>query len=160
MSSTDEVFTIHFLTTFCAAVLNFLKNGFKMITIFYDGKCGLCSREINYYKKIAQVDKFQWLDIATDPAPLKPLKISQADGLRRLHGLDTAGRLHIGVDAFLLIWRELPYWRLLSMIGGLPGIRHFAQLVYNRFADYRFSQLAHCQIAANDAVLDLSLIHI
>ena len=117
MSSTDEVFTIHFLTTFCAGVLNFLKNGIKMITIFYDGKCGLCSREINYYKKIAQVDKFQWLDIATDPAPLKPLKISQADGLRRLHGLDTAGRLHIGVDAFLLIWRELPYWRLLSMIG-------------------------------------------
>ena len=51
-----------------------------MITIFYDGKCGLCSREINYYKKIAQVDKFQWLDIATNPAPLKPLKISQADG--------------------------------------------------------------------------------
>ena len=31
MSSTDEVFTIHFLTTFCAAVLNFLKNGGKMI---------------------------------------------------------------------------------------------------------------------------------
>ena len=154
MISTDEVFTTHFLTTFCAAVLNFLKNGIKMITIFYDGKCGLCSREINYYKKIAQVDKFQWLDIATDPAPLKSLKISQADGLRRLHGLDTAGRLHIGVYAFLLIWRELPYWRLLSMIGGLPGIRHLAQLVYNRFADYRFSRLAHCQIAANEAVLD------
>ena len=154
MSSTDEVFTIHFLTTFCAAVLNFYKNGIKMITIFYDGKCGLCSREINYYKKIAQVDKFQWLDIATDPAPLKPLKISQADGLRRLHGLDTAGRLHIGVDAFLLIWRELPYWCFLSMIVRLPGIRHLAQLAYNRFADYRFSRLAHCQIAVNDAVLE------
>lgn len=154
MSSTDEVFTIHFLTTFCAAVLNFLKNGIKMITIFYDGKCGLCSREINYYKKIAQSDKFRWLDIATDPTPLKPLKISQADGLRRLHGLDSEGHLHVGVDAFLLIWRELPYWCFLSMVVRLPGIRHLAQLAYNRFADYRFSRLAHCQIAVNDAVLE------
>ena len=85
-----------------------------MNIIFYDGKCGLCSREINYYKKIAQADKFRWSDIATDPTPLKPLKISQADGLRRLHGIDSEGHLHIGVDAFLLIWRELPYWRFLS----------------------------------------------
>ena len=125
-----------------------------MNTIFYDGKCGLCSREINYYKKIAQADKFRWSDIATDPTPLKPLKISQADGLRRLHGIDSEGHLHIGVDAFLLIWRELPYWRFLSMVVGLPGIRHLAQLAYNWFADYRFSRLAHCQIAVNDAVLE------
>ena len=125
-----------------------------MNTIFYDGKCGLCSNEINYYKKISEADKFLWLDIATDPTPLKQLNISQADGLRRLHGLDAAGRLHIGVDAFLLIWRSLPYWRLLGMVVGLPGIRYFAQLVYNRFADHRFSQLEHCQIALNDAVLE------
>ena len=124
-----------------------------MNTIFFDGKCGLCSREIKYYKKIAQENKFRWLDIASDPAPLKPFKISQADGLRRLHGLDAEGRLHIGVDAFLLIWRELPYWRGLGIFVGLPGIRHFAQLAYNRFADYRFARLAHCQIAVNDAVL-------
>jgi predicted DCC family thiol-disulfide oxidoreductase YuxK len=24
-----------------------------MITVFYDGKCGLCRREIEYYKRIA-----------------------------------------------------------------------------------------------------------
>ena len=125
-----------------------------MNTIFYDGKCGLCLREINYYKKIARGDKFCWLDIATDPTPLEQLKISQLDGLRRLHGLDAEGHIHVGVDAFLLIWRALPYWRLLGMVVGLPGIRQFAQLVYNWFADYRFSRLPHCQIAVNDAVLE------
>jgi len=125
-----------------------------MITIFYDGKCGLCSREINYYKTIAQAGKFCWFDIASDATPLESLKVSQADGLRRLHGLDAEGRIYVGVDAFLLIWRSLPYWRLLGMVVGLPGIRQFAQLVYNRFADYRFSRLAHCQIAVNDAVLE------
>ena len=125
-----------------------------MNTIFYDGKCGLCSREINYYKTIAEADNFLWLDIATDPTPLESLEISQADGLRRLHGLDAAGRLHIGVDAFVLIWRALPYWRLLGMFVGLPGVKQLAELIYNRFADYRFSRLAHCQIAINEAVLE------
>ena len=27
-----------------------------MITVYYDGKCGLCSKEINYYNKISQVN--------------------------------------------------------------------------------------------------------
>ena len=123
-----------------------------MNTIFYDGKCGLCSREINYYKNIVQADRFLWLDIAKDPTPLKQLRISQEDGLRRLHGLDEAGRLHIGVDAFILIWSELKYWRLLGMFVGLPGIRQLAQLAYNCFADYRFSRLAHCKIATDNAI--------
>ena len=29
------------------------------VTVFYDGKCGLCSREINHYKKIAPNGKYQ-----------------------------------------------------------------------------------------------------
>ena len=38
--------------------------GMSMIKIFYDGKCGLCSKEINYYIKIAPKNVFDWFDIA------------------------------------------------------------------------------------------------
>ena len=34
-----------------------------MITVFYDGKCGLCSKEINHYRKIAPSNIFNWQDI-------------------------------------------------------------------------------------------------
>lgn len=125
-----------------------------MVTIYYDGKCGLCSREITYYKKIAPEGLFNWADIAHDPAPLQTLNITQADALRRLHGVDEGGRLYIGVDAFVLIWRQLAYWRWLGMVVGLPLVRHTTGWAYNRFADYRFSRLDHCQIAADDALLD------
>ena len=30
-----------------------------LVTVFYDGKCGLCSKEINHYKKIAPNGKYQ-----------------------------------------------------------------------------------------------------
>ena len=38
----------------------------NMIKVLYDGKCGLCNKEINYYKKIANNKNFKWLDIANN----------------------------------------------------------------------------------------------
>ena len=115
-------------------------------TIYYDGKCGLCSREIRYYQTIAPQGRFIWHDIAHDPAPLAAFDVSQEAALRRLHAHDAHGRLHVGVDAFALIWRYLPRWRLASFLIRLPVIYQIASFAYRRFADYRFTQLPHCAI--------------
>ena len=123
-----------------------------MIEVFFDGKCGLCSKEIAYYQKIAPSGIFAWMDIATDASPLATHQISQADALRHLHVRDAAGDWHIGAAAFLIIWQQLRYWRFLAVLVGLPIIRHIAAMVYNRFADYRFAKLAHCQIAQKNLV--------
>ena len=119
-----------------------------MKIIYFDGKCGLCSKEIRYYQKIAPKGVFEWRDIAHDAAPLKPLNISQADALLFLHGKDKTGEIHIGVDAFILIWSDLSFgWRLLSVLASLPIIRPILVWVYSKFASYRFARLEHCQIA-------------
>ena len=120
-----------------------------MIKVFFDGKCGLCSREISYYRSIAPEGVFTWLDIANDPTPLIAHNITQADALRHLHVCDADGQWHRGATAFLVIWKHLRYWRLLAAFVGLPIIRHIAAALYNRFADFRFDRLAHCQIAKN-----------
>ena len=87
------------------------------------------------------------MDIATDASPLAAYQVSQADALRHLHVRDAVGDWHIGAAAFLVIWRQLRYWRFLAVLVGLPIIRQIAAMVYNRFANYRFARLAHCQIA-------------
>ena len=46
-----------------------------MITVLYDGKCGLCSREIGHYMKICPKNVFVWQDIANEPEHLIKLKI-------------------------------------------------------------------------------------
>ena len=122
-----------------------------MLTVYYDGKCGLCRREIEYYKRVAPADQFVWLDIASDPAVLADLDISQADALRRLHARDSFGNIYVGVAAFIAIWRGLNYWRYLAMIIDLPLLQPVAAFAYDRFADYRFSRLTHCQIATRTA---------
>ena len=56
----------------------------NMIKVLYDGKCGLCNKEISYYKKIANNKKFKWLDIANNPKDLKEFKPVIENGVLKL----------------------------------------------------------------------------
>jgi predicted DCC family thiol-disulfide oxidoreductase YuxK len=118
-----------------------------MITVFYDGKCGLCRKEIEHYKCIAPESIFDWQDITINNSTLEALGILYTDGLKLLHAQDSQGNMHVGVDAFLLIWDQIPRWRIVAIIVSLPIIRPVANMAYKAFATWRFSRLAHCQIA-------------
>lgn len=118
-----------------------------MITIFYDGKCGLCAKEINYYRRIAPIGIFNWQDITESDDELKKEGISLSEGLRLLHAKDNQGRIHIGVDTFILIWKQLKWWRNLAFFVGLPIIYQVADFLYRYFANWRFKRLKHCQLA-------------
>lgn len=117
----------------------------EQISIYYDGKCGLCSKEINYYKSIAPQNRFKWYDITIDAMPLKRAGIDPLIALKQLHAKDREGSWKVGVDAFLLIWNELKYWRLLALFIRLPGIYYLAKLAYRLFAVWRFRHLGYCQ---------------
>lgn len=121
-----------------------------MITVFYDGKCGLCSKEINYYRKIAPSGIFDWQDITESAGDLNKEGISLAEGLKLLHAKDNNGKMHVGVDAFILIWRQLRHWRILAILVSLPLIKQIANLIYRVFANWRFKRLTHCQLAAEN----------
>ena len=115
-----------------------------MITVFYDGQCGLCLKEINHYKKIAPPNIFEWKDITLSANFLLSENISRTESLKRLHAKDAKGKLHTGIDAFILIWCQLKCWKVMALIIRLPVIYHFAGWLYEKFADWRFKRLKHC----------------
>ena len=117
-----------------------------MISVFYDDKCSLCSREINFYKKIRPEASISWLGISSSSKELKIAKIKRVDALMFLHVRDCEGIFHVGVDAFILIWRNLPYFKYINYIVSFPGIYQLANIVYEKFAKYRFKKLEHCQV--------------
>ncbi len=119
-----------------------------MITVFYDGKCGLCSKEITYYRKIAPNNIFDWQDIIVSVDELKKANISLTEGLKLLHAKDDDGQIYIGIDAFILIWKQLKGWSILAALIRLPIIRQIANAAYLIFASWRFKRLKHCQLAA------------
>ena len=124
-----------------------------MITILYDGACGLCSKEINYYRRIAPKGVFDWQDVTVSTAALDQQGIGLTDALMQLHAVDDDGHLHQGVDAFILMWKRIGQWKWLGHFVGLPIIKQIAQVLYGHFCKWRFKRLPHCQIAAQQAGL-------
>jgi predicted DCC family thiol-disulfide oxidoreductase YuxK len=121
-----------------------------MTRVYYDGQCGLCRREIDYYKTIAPDGLFAWIDVTRDASSLDALGVSYVQALKLLHVVDDQGRVHIGVDAFIQIWGQLAYWRILAKMTGLPLIYPLAKVAYRLFAHWRFARLDHCQIALRE----------
>ena len=117
-----------------------------LVTVYYDGICKMCSKEISYYKKIAPPRCFEWVDIARNGNALKSYNVSQQDALLYIHVKDASGKLHIGVDAFRLIWSLLPNWRWLSILLKFSPIHYVAEKLYKMFAKNRFQRSNHCKI--------------
>jgi predicted DCC family thiol-disulfide oxidoreductase YuxK len=118
-----------------------------VISVFFDGKCNLCSKEIDYYQRIAPKNTFNWVDITKTPGELDKFEIKLSDGLRLMHVADSNGNIFTGVDAFIIMWKQIKYWKFLGLFVSLPIVKQFAKLLYQYFADWRFNRYEHCLIA-------------
>ena len=117
----------------------------KVKQVLFDGKCGLCNKEILYYQSIAPKGKFQWIDITVPKNLALYPSINLRDALMILHVVE-GKNIKSGVDAFICIWSELSYFKLLGFFIRLPIIYQLACILYRLFANYRFKNLSHCQI--------------
>jgi len=97
---------------------------------------------------VAPPHVFHWRDVTEHHGELEAQGVSLEAGLRLLHARDAGGTLHVGVDAFILIWSQLDRWRLLATLVSLPIVKGLATALYTTFADRRFRGLEHCQLAA------------
>ena len=122
----------------------------NMIKVFYDGKCNLCSKEINYYIKIAPSGIFDWQDVNLMNDEFVNTGIKISDALKILHVIDVNDKLHLGVDAFIVIWNNLTYWKILARVLSIPIIRKVANIAYKVFANWRFNRLNHCILSKNN----------
>lgn len=96
---------------------NIMSANEKKLTVFYDGACPLCAREIGFYRGRQGADTVTWLDVsAMETAEVSP-GLSKDQALARFHVLDPNGKLLSGGAAFAQLWRVLPAFRLLGRIG-------------------------------------------
>ena len=109
----------------------------RQTTVFYDGLCHLCSREIEHYRRMKGSDQLDFVDITSadfDPKRwgLDPQKVHQ-----HLHVLGVHGRWQIGVAAFIAIWTELPNLRWLVPVASWKPLRVLLEIGYSGFAKIR-----------------------
>ena len=99
--------------------------------VLYNGDCPLCSAEIGHYERYADRAGLPIRFDDLNAADLARWGIDADTAAQRLHVLHE-GRMHAGIDGFLVLWRAMPRWRWLARIVGLPGLRHLAGLAYDR----------------------------
>ncbi len=117
-----------------------------MKTIIFDNHCNMCTKEISYYKSISQKNKFLWCDLHRESELLKHLNISHKEALMALHAIDEKGKIYKGIDAFVIIWQELAYWKILAFVIKIPIINQIAKFLYKIFAIWRYNRLSNCDI--------------
>lgn len=107
------------------------------LTVFYDGGCAVCSREIGFYQRLRGADQFYWVDVAhCEPAALGA-DLTREAALARLHVRAPNGRLLSGARAFAALWSALPATRVLGRIAGQPGIVQLLEWGYRGFLQVR-----------------------
>ncbi len=104
------------------------------LTVYYDGACPLCRREIGLYRGLPSERALCFVDVA-DTAQALPVERERL--LARFHVAHPDGRLDSGARAFLALWAALPGWRWLARLGAVPGVAAMLEALYRLFLRVR-----------------------
>ncbi|HSX59362.1 MAG TPA: DUF393 domain-containing protein [Tahibacter sp.] len=108
------------------------------ITVFFDGYCPVCRREVAAYRRLAPQAAIRWHDIASDAPSVERDGFDLAAALALLHVRDGDGRLRIGLQAHLCLWQRLPGWRLLvAPLQRFDALYRAADAAYRLFTRWR-----------------------
>ena len=110
------------------------------ITMFYDGGCPLCRREVGHYRRLDRARRVRWIDIDGQGEPLEPFHLTRSDAMARLHVLDRDGQMQSGAAAFVALWSALPYYRWLARFVQSLGLIPILERLYVPFARWRMSR--------------------
>ena len=107
------------------------------VTMFYDGGCSLCSREVEHYRRLDKTNRVHWVDINAGARVLDSIGIGYEEAMARLHVRDGAGRMKTGAWAFAAVWDQLPYYRWLARAVRALHLLPAMEAAYTRFARWR-----------------------
>jgi predicted DCC family thiol-disulfide oxidoreductase YuxK len=100
------------------------------LTVYFDGGCPVCSREIGFYRKQAGADRLHWVNLMEASPEDFGDDLSLDVALARFHVRKADGSLVAGARAFALMWQQLPRFRSLGRIAALPGVVSVLEIGY------------------------------
>lgn len=107
----------------------------EALTVYYDGSCPMCRREIALYQRLHSQQPVAWVDVSTPADCGDGLTCELA--MRRFHVRESSGRLLHGAQAFARLWRCYPGWRWLGWVASVPPVSWLAEGAYRLFLPIR-----------------------
>ena len=118
------------------------------LTVWYNTRCPVCDAGIDFQRNrllpLVRSGQVTFRDINQEPDALAAHGASLDDVRRRLHATDEQGRLIVGADVAVALWRLTPGQSWLAVLFGNPFALPVTRFAYDRFADGLFAWNRRC----------------
>ena len=115
----------------------------QRLVVWYNTRCPVCDagidRQRNKLLDAVRAGSISFSDINQQPDALAAYGASLDDVRRRLHATDESGRLIVGADVAIAVWRVTPGEAWLARLFGNPVMLPLTRFFYDRFADVLFA---------------------
>ncbi|CDX24252.1 Thiol-disulfide oxidoreductase DCC [Mesorhizobium sp. ORS 3324] len=114
-----------------------------LLTVWYNTRCPVCDAGIRRQRRrlieAVKAGRIEFRDINAEPAVLAGYGTSLEDIRRRLHATDAGGRLLVGADVAIAVWRMTPGEGWLAALFGNAIALPLTRFAYDRFADLLYA---------------------
>lgn len=103
------------------------------VTVWHDGSCPLCRREIALMRRWDWRGGIDFVDVTgAEACPLDRVEL-----LARFHAREDGGPILSGAAAFAAMWRAIPLLRPLGLLARHPAVLAAMERLYIRFLRVR-----------------------
>jgi predicted DCC family thiol-disulfide oxidoreductase YuxK len=111
----------------------------EKLTVFYDGGCPLCRREIDFYRRLVGAEAISWVDLSAEETETPAPGLTREAALARFHVRRGDGALVSGAAALAELWQALPNFRMAGRIAAIWPLTPLLELAYRAFLPIRQS---------------------
>ena len=114
----------------------------RKITVYYDGGCPSCIRDMQFYDKISSRagKQVNWFDITGQESLLNHIGIDPKKALTELHVRDHNRKIVTEMDAYILLTGQVPSLKPLAWFISLPSIRQLLSKAYHWLVNRRLTR--------------------
>jgi predicted DCC family thiol-disulfide oxidoreductase YuxK len=106
----------------------------SLLTVWYDGACPLCIREIAFMRRLDKRKAIHFVDVAPADATCP---IDRTLLLARFHAQEAGGPVLSGAAAFAAMWRAIPVLRPLGVLAKNATALVVLERLYTQFLKVR-----------------------
>ena len=101
------------------------------ITVFFDGACPLCVREVQRWRSASFSCPVEWFDITGQEEALKERGINFRQAMLQLHTQTDDGKTYVSIDSYALLLKQLSRWHWLGVLMSMPLIKPLLRWGYD-----------------------------
>ena len=106
-------------------------------TVYYDGACPLCAKEIDSYRRLQGADAIDWIDVSPCESVRLGGDLDRDAALMRLHVRCADGTLIDGAAAFATLRQQLPALARMGRLASQPVLLAVLESGYAAFLRVR-----------------------